>query len=71
MKIEKITDELGNDFSADMVCEHCGHTAHITSGYHDNLYHTHVIPAMKCSVCGKNRSGNTEQTDFIVGQMTI
>lgn len=57
MKIKEITSELGNDFSAVMECEHCQHTKKITSGYHDNYYHTKVIPGMVCEHCGRDRSG--------------
>ena len=66
MRIKQITWEMGNDFSADMECEHCGHVGKITSGYHDGFYHTRVIPAMKCSVCGKNRAGEVEHIDASV-----
>ena len=59
MKIKKITSEHRNDFSAVIECEHCGGTAKLTSGYHDNYYHAHVIPAMTCQACGKNRAGET------------
>ena len=58
MKIAKILSEYGNDFSAMMECEHCGHTAKLTSGYH-----ARVIPAMRCKECGKNRAGELEHTD--------
>lgn len=63
MKIEKILSEHGNDFSATMRCEHCGYMDQLNSGYHDNRYHTKVIPAMRCKGCGKNRSGELEHTD--------
>lgn len=63
MRISKILDEYGNDFSAEMECEHCGYTAKLTTGYHDNFYHTRVIPAMCCGSCGKNRAGELEHTD--------
>lgn len=63
MKIAKILSEHGNDFSAEMKCEHCGHNGKLTSGYHDNYYHTRVIPAMHCTACGKNRAGDMEHTD--------
>ena len=63
MKIAKMLSEHGNDFSAMMECEHCGHTAKLTSGYHDNHYHARVIPAMRCKECGKNRAGELEHTD--------
>ena len=62
MKISKITFEHRNDFSADMECEHCGAHQKITSGYHDNYYHTQVIPGMFCNECGKNRLGHVRST---------
>ena len=63
MKIKRITSTLGNDFRADMECEHCGAEAKLTSGYNDAYYHQRVIPAMHCKACGKNRAGDTEHTD--------
>jgi C4-type Zn-finger protein len=63
MKVVKILSRHGNDFSAEMECEHCGHTAKLTSGYHDSYYHNRVIPAMRCKECGKDRSGRLEHTD--------
>lgn len=62
MRIKKYTFVMGNDFAAIMVCEHCGGTQKLTSGYHDNYYHTKVIPAMTCRKCGKNRDGITPTT---------
>ncbi len=61
MKIKTIISEHRNDFSAIMQCEHCGHEHKITSGYHDNNYHTNVIPAMKCQSCGKQRDGTVAE----------
>ncbi len=61
MKIKEITSEHRNDFAAIMECEHCGGTQKLTSGYHDNYYHTQVIPAMKCGKCGKKRDENAVQ----------
>jgi len=58
MKIAKILSEHRNDFTAMMECEHCGATEKLTTGYHDNFYHTKVIPAMHCGACGKDRQGN-------------
>lgn len=63
MRIKTITSQLGNDFSALMECEHCGHEGKLTSGYHDNFYHTQVIPAMKCKECGRNSAGDTEHSN--------
>ncbi len=57
MKIKEITSEHNNDFAAIMECEHCGATQKLTSGYHDNFYHTRVIPSITCMGCGKNREG--------------
>lgn len=57
MKIKEITWESRNDFKADLECEHCGHIQDLTNGYHDNYYHTKVIPAITCQQCGKNRAG--------------
>ena len=57
MKIQRIISEHRNDFTAIMECEHCGNTHRNTSGYHDNFYHTRVIPGMTCARCGKNRAG--------------
>ncbi len=62
MKIKTYLSEHRNDFSAIMECEHCNREATITTGYHDNFYHTNVIPAMLCAGCGKNRAGETKDT---------
>lgn len=55
MKIKEITRESGNDFSAIFECEHCGALENRTSGYHDNFYHTQVIPNLVCDKCKKKR----------------
>lgn len=71
MKIKTITGESRNDFAATMECEHCGHKQNITTGYHDNFYHTKVIPAMTCKSCGKNRSGEVPQVGNEEGLRTV
>lgn len=58
MKIDRMISESGNDFSATLVCEHCGSRQELTTGYHDNYYHTRVLPAIACRACGKNREGS-------------
>lgn len=64
VKIKTITFEHRNDFRAVMECEHCGATQQNNTGYHDNYYHTAVIPGMYCKSCGKNRAGEqAEQAD--------
>jgi len=67
MKIKTITYESRNDFHAIMECEHCGAEQKNTSGYHDNYYHTQVIPGMFCKTCGRNRAG--EQCLFVYGRV--
>ena len=57
MKIKEITFSMGNDFHADMVCEHCDHVQKLTTGYHDGFYHSRVIPAMTCKKCGRSQDG--------------
>lgn len=59
MKIKKITSEHRSDFTAVMECEHCGAESVNRYGYHDGHYHNHVIPAMTCAECGKNRAGES------------
>lgn len=63
MKIKEITFESGNDFAGTLECEHCGHVEKLTSGYHDNFYHTTVIPGKFCGKCGKNRAGEAQTPD--------
>jgi ssDNA-binding Zn-finger/Zn-ribbon topoisomerase 1 len=57
MKIHKIESEYGNDFYATYECEHCGHVTAKKPGYHDQYFHTQVIPGQWCPECGKNRAG--------------
>jgi hypothetical protein len=58
VKIKEILSEHGSDFYATYECEHCGEITPKQSGYHDNYFHTKVIPGMVCKTCGKDRSGN-------------
>lgn len=53
MRIQKITFQIGRDFSAIMECEFCGKTQKNGSGYDDDFYHDQVIPNMHCIRCGK------------------
>lgn len=39
------------------VCEHCEHEE-TKGGYDDSHFHANVIPAMKCTSCGKTASGD-------------
>lgn len=60
MRITEIPSHHRNDFCADMVCEHCGATQKLTTGYNDDYYHNTVIPAISCPVCTKDRAGVPE-----------
>ena len=55
MKIEKITNQLGNDLYGVLVCESCGSTQKLIGGYDDANYHNNVMPTIKCKTCGKSR----------------
>jgi len=61
MKIKEILSEYRNDFSYMAECEHCKFVYKVVSGYHDNYYHTKVIPGMFCPKCGKNRLGEVQK----------
>ena len=54
MRIEKITDQHRRDFSAVMICEHCGTKDALENGYDDANYHQNVIPKMVCKICGRS-----------------
>lgn len=53
MKIKRITSQHRRDFSAIVVCEHCGKEDTLKNGYDDDNYHENVIPSMECKSCGK------------------
>ena len=52
MHIKEILSQHRRDFQAVYECEHCGHTEK-GGGYDDAYFHENVIPAKKCSKCGK------------------
>lgn len=61
MNIKEITFQHGNDFSAIMVCEHCGTTGLMRNGYHDAHFHNNVIPNINCPTCDRNRYGESTE----------
>ena len=65
MKIKTIISEYRNDFTADYECEHCGAVKARAYGYHDNYFHTVVIPGWACEKCGLRRDGKA--VDTVVG----
>lgn len=71
MRIKELLNKHRNDFVADMVCEHCGRVARLSSGYDDANYHRNVIPNMRCKGCGKNQAGETEHTDKRVSSCSV
>jgi len=52
MKINRIISQNRRDFTAEYICEHCGHKI-VGSGYDDTYFHQSVIPGMKCPKCGE------------------
>ena len=54
MKVKEVIWSLGNDFKAKFECEGCGHI-HERTGYNDYYFFDHVVPALDCPKCGKNR----------------
>lgn len=58
MKVKEILSQYRNDFTAMMVCEHCGKEAKNSCGYFDDNYFDNVIPAMHCCSCGRKRNGD-------------
>lgn len=63
MKIKTVLTHHRNDFTATLACEHCGHEYHLLNGLDKANYHNHVIPAMQCGNCGRNRDGATVHTN--------
>ena len=53
MKIKEKLSQNRRDFTAILLCEHCGNEEKLESGYDDSYYHNEVIPKMKCGKCGK------------------
>lgn len=51
MKIRQILSQSRRDFTAEYVCEHCGHMER-GYGYDDDYFHRNVIPQKKCGDCG-------------------
>lgn len=60
MEIKKIYFQNGNDFSAIMKCENCGHEGDLSNGYLDTFFMETVIPTIFCKECNRNGEGNLE-----------
>lgn len=58
MKIKEILSQDRRDFTATLVCEHCGHEESLLGGYDDANYHQNVIPNFTCPECGKKAPEN-------------
>lgn len=52
MKIVRHYNWNRRDFTADILCESCGHKDTV-SAYDDEHYYNNVIPDMQCQACGK------------------
>lgn len=53
MRIEQITHQHRRDFTAILVCEHCGNKKIVNDGYDDDNYHQNVVPKIICLKCGE------------------
>ena len=53
MRIKEILSQHRRDFTAILVCEHCGYEEKLDTGYDDDYYHSTVIPSMVCKKCGE------------------
>jgi len=58
MKIKEILTQHRRDFTAILICEHCGNEYKLESGYDDDNYHRNVIPSFECDKCGKKAKDN-------------
>lgn len=67
MRIKRKIEQHRRDFSAVMVCEHCGHESVNKTGYDDAYYHQVVIPGMVCTSCRKTGSEPTSVPDVPAG----
>lgn len=57
MKIKNFTSfGGGGQFWAMYACEFCGHQK-VGSGYDDDNFYKHVVPAMTCPACEKSSDG--------------
>lgn len=71
MKIDKIVRQHRNDFSAELICEHCGNRQVLRYGYDDAHYHEKVIPTITCLSCKKNRAGEVCEHENPDGAMHV
>lgn len=67
MKIYKELKRWGHaDFSAIIMCEHCGFRHVLKNGYHDANYHDNIIPEKICPSCRKDRGGIEHEKHEII-----
>ena len=57
MKIQEIISQSRRDFTAEYICEACGHSER-GYGYDDDNFHRNVIPKMACKSCGATSSSD-------------
>ena len=53
MRLIEKRNQHRRDFTGVYRCESCGYEK-VGSGYDDNYFHRHVIPAMECPVCNES-----------------
>lgn len=61
MIIRNYLSQHRNDFAAVLVCESCGTTGVLSTGYHDAFFHNHVIPTINCPTCDRNHYGESSE----------
>jgi len=54
MKVLKRYNQHRRDLCIDMECEGCGAKASYDSAYDDHNFWANVVPAFKCTECGKS-----------------
>lgn len=66
IEIPKTRQQFRRDFTADYMCEGCGHIKKY-SGYDDENFHINVVPKVKCEKCGEStKSLGKEPVDITI-----
>ena len=54
MRVTRRYNQYRRDLTIDMECENCGATDTYGGAYDDRNFWDNVVPAFKCSKCGKS-----------------
>lgn len=66
MRIKEKISQHRRDFTADYICDGCGHIER-GHGYDDAYFHNEVIPAMVCTECNMSGSAISTTPDVPAG----